>query len=64
MFRLNFKPFRCWIAAHVLIRAACAAQELERQAAEVAAAEAAAAAAAEKEAADAAAAADGQAGFS
>ena len=59
MFRLNFKPFRCWIAAHVLIRAACAAQELERQAAE-----AAAAAAAEKEAADAAAAADGQAGFS
>ena len=64
MFRLNFKPFRCWIAAHVLIRAACAAQELERQAAEAAAAEAAAAAAAEKEAADAAAAADGQAGFS
>ena len=62
MFRLNFKPFRCWIAAHVLIRAACAAQELERQAAEAAAAEAAAAA--EKEAADAAAAADGQAGFS
>ena len=34
----------------MLIRAACAAQELERQAAEAAAAEAAAAAAAEKEA--------------
>ena len=47
---------------YVLIRAARAAQELERQAAEAAAAEAAAAAAAEKEAADAVAAADGQAG--